>query len=177
MTQTIKHRRRHCEIDGLESLELDIFRDSRGEIWTIYTKTNHDYKFVQDKLSVSKYGVLRGFHGDSDTVKLISCLSGKMQLAVADLRRESGTYGNVKTFCLSEESPYVIIVPAGCVNAHLVLSEKCLFYYKWSCPYQGPSNQVTISWNDPKLNIDWDITDPTLSERDRNGTSCENVYL
>jgi dTDP-4-dehydrorhamnose 3,5-epimerase len=98
-------------------------------------------------------------------------------LAVLDLRKDSETYGNVETFLISDYEPTVVIVPAGCVNAHLCLSDKCVFYYKWSEQYKGPDHQVTIAWDDPALNIDWAIKNPILSERDKNGVNFEGIFL
>ena len=152
----IKERKQSKKIKGLEKIKLDTFQDYRGEIWTVYSKEYSDDSFVADKISISRFGVLRGFHGDSYTTKMISCLHGQFQLAVADLRKGSSTYG---------------------INAHLSLSDKCLFYYKWSEHYRGPEAQVTVAWNDPDLNIDWAVQNPTLSERDKKGIKFEGVTL
>ena len=96
---------------------------------------------------------------------------------VVDLRKESETYGKTETFLISDCEPTVVIVPKGCVNAHLCLSDKCVFYYKWSEDYKGPDKQVTINWDDPDLNIDWAIKNPILSERDKNGTTYKGIEL
>jgi len=165
------------KIKDLLSIKLDTFQDYRGEIWTVYSEEYTDLKFVADKITISRFGVLRGLHGDPHTAKLIACLSGQIQLAVLDLRKDSETYGNVETFLISDYDPTVVIVPAGCVNAHLCLSDKCVFYYKWSEHYKGPDEQVTIAWDDPELNIDWVIDNPILSERDKNGISYKGVFL
>jgi len=164
------------KIEGLTSIKLDTFQDDRGEIWTVYSEEHTDLKFVADKITISKFGVLRGLHGDPYTAKLITCLHGQIQLAVLDLRN-SETYGNVETFFISDSEPTVVIVPAGCVNAHLCLSDKCIFYYKWSEQYKGPDSQVTIAWDDPKLNINWVIDNPILSERDKNGVPHDGLFL
>jgi len=165
------------KIDGLKSITLDTFKDYRGEIWTVYSDEYTDLKFVADKITISRFGVLRGFHGDPYTAKLITCLSGQFQLAIADTRKNSKTYGNVETYLVSDNEPMVVIVPAGCVNAHLCLSDKCVFYYKWSEHYKGPEEQVTIAWDDPTLNVDWAITNPILSERDKNGMPSLGICL
>ena len=165
------------KIKDLLSIKLDTFQDYRGEIWTVYSEEYTDLKFVADKITISRFGVLRGLHGDPHTAKLIACLSGQIQLAILDLRKDSETYGNVETFLISDYDPTVVIVPAGCVNAHLCLSDKCVFYYKWSEQYKGPDEQVTIAWDDPELNIDWVIDNPILSERDKNGVPHKGVFL
>ena len=78
---------------------------------------------------------------------------------------------------VSDYEPKVIIVPAGCVNAHLSLSDKCVFYYKWSEQYMGPESQVTVAWDDPEIGIDWAIKSPILSERDKNGVPYKGITL
>jgi len=173
----IKERIESQNINGLTHIKLDTFEDYRGEIWTIYSEDYCDYSFVADKITISQKGVLRGFHGDPYTAKLIACLSGKLQLAVVDLRKDSGTYGNVDNFVLCDDDPSLVIVPEGCVNAHQCLSEKCVFYYKWSEQYRGPDHQITVAWNDPEIGINWQIETPILSERDKHGESHRGQYL
>jgi dTDP-4-dehydrorhamnose 3,5-epimerase len=165
------------KISGALKILLDIHSDNRGEIWTTYEEDYCDYRFVSDKITISNYGVLRGFHGDSKTAKLISCLSGKIQLVLLDLRKNSKTYGNVETHIISDEEPSLVLVPEGVVNAHLCLSERCIFHYKWSEKYSGPENQATIAWNDPQLKVDWIIKDPIVSERDKKGVPHESIFL
>ena len=177
MISTIKKTVGSKKIAGMKITFLDTFQDERGEIWTIYSDKHTDLSFVEDKITISRFGVLRGFHGDSKTAKLISCLSGRIQLSVADLRKNSTTYGNVETFIISSDDPKIVEVPAGCINAHLCLSDKCIFHYKWSEKYEGPDEQVTVSWNDSDLNVGWIIKTPILSERDKNGTPSKELYL
>ena len=165
------------KINGLKQLKLDTFQDFRGEIWTIYSEEYADSEFVADKISISRFGVLRGFPGDSHTAKLITCLHGQFQLAVLDLRKSSSTYGNTEMFLITDNEPTVVFVPAGCANAHLSLSDKCVFYYKWSEPYAGPDSQVTVIWNVSDLAIDWAIKSPLVSERDKNGIRFKGITL
>ncbi len=175
--KVIKKIKYSKNINDLIEIKLDTFSDFRGEIWTLYSKEFTDINFVSDKITISRFGVLRGFHGDSQTTKLITCLSGQFQLSVVDLRKNSKTYGQTDTFLVSDCEPTVIIVPKGCVNAHLCLSDKCVFYYKWSEEYKGPDEQVTVDWNDPELNIDWVIKNPIVSERDKRGLTFKNIKL
>tara|TARA_R110000824_G_scaffold8737_4_gene39617 strand:- start:39997 stop:40527 length:531 start_codon:yes stop_codon:yes gene_type:complete len=175
--KTIKKRYISEKIKDLFVLELDTFQDFRGEIWTLYSNEHSDLNYVADKVTISRFGVLRGFHGDPYTAKLITCLSGQFQLSVVDLRGDSDTYGATETFLISDNNPSVVFVPAGCVNAHLCLSDKCVFYYKWSEDYNGPESQVTVMWDDPDLGVDWVIKNPILSERDKNGRSYKEIKL
>lgn len=153
------------DIPGLLEVELDPFRDYRGEIWSSYEQCDLFPKFVEDKISISTKNVLRGLHGDYETGKLISCIHGEIFLAVVDIREEKNT---VKTFILSDKNPRLIFVPPGCLNGHLCLTNKCIFFYKWTARYKGPESQITVKWNDPTFNIPWPLGSPILSERDLN---------
>ena len=164
-------------IDGLIEIKLDTFEDYRGEIWTVFSEEFCDHKFVADKITISEKGVLRGYHGDPYTAKLISCLHGSFQFSVVDLRKDSKTYGNVENFIMTDKEPSVILVPAGCINAHQCLTEKCVFYYKWSEHYKGLEHQITVSWDDPDIGTIWQINPPILSERDKNGEPLGNICL
>jgi dTDP-4-dehydrorhamnose 3,5-epimerase len=161
-------------IENLIEIELDVFRDFRGEYVETFSIEKHQFseklggnvKFVEDDISYSKKNVLRGLHGDSKTWKLIQCLYGKIFFVVVDLRIESSTYKNIQTFTLSADMRKQILVPPGCANGHLVLSEEAIFSYKQSEIYSGMSNQFTLRWDHPEFKIKWPIPNPILSERD-----------
>jgi dTDP-4-dehydrorhamnose 3,5-epimerase len=162
------------KIDNLYEIELDVFRDFRGEYVETYSvekylfqdATGNKLNFLEDDISYSKKNVLRGLHGDSKTWKLIQCLYGEIFFAVVDLRRESKTYKNVQTFLLSASMRKQILVPAGCANGHLVLSEDAIFSYKQSEIYSGMNNQFTLRWDHPDFKIEWPVENPILSQRD-----------
>ena len=165
------------KISGVHTGEYDIFSDKRGEIWTTYSEEGCFARFVEDKISVSFKNVLRGLHGDRETDKLISCLHGKLQLVVVDAREKSPTRGLVENFYLSDEKPSYVYIPAGCLNGHLCISEKCIFWYKWTHKYGGTSSQETVMWNDDELQIKWDCNQPILSERDQSGSLFKEVKI
>ena len=156
-------------IDGVKSITLDTYKDNRGEIATIFSKSDMFPAFVEDKITISHKNVLRGLHGDPHTDKLISCISGQIELYVVDYRHRSKTYGKSEKFVLCSDNLQTVFVPKGCLNGHLCLTDKCIFWYKWSSKYEGPLSQETILWNDKKLNLKWSVSDPILSERDING--------
>jgi dTDP-4-dehydrorhamnose 3,5-epimerase len=96
----------------------------------------------------------------------VQCLFGRFFYVVADMRSDSPSYLKWESFTLSDADRKQILVPAGCANGHLVLSEQCIFSYKQSQYYQGKKGQFVVRWDDPKLNIDWPEKKPILSERD-----------
>ena len=164
------------KIEGLLLITMDNYHDSRGEIWTLHSENPIFPDFVEDKITISNLGVLRGLHGDPKTCKLISCLHGSFVLNVVDARKGSKTYGESQKFNLSSDKGQSVLVPPGCLNGHLCKSEKCIFWYKWSEKYDI-SNQTTVSWNDKTLNLDWECENPLLSERDKNGKDFKGVEL
>jgi dTDP-4-dehydrorhamnose 3,5-epimerase len=146
------------------------FHDFRGENIEIFhsdilRNEGIDVTFIRDSVSVSKKDVLRGLHGDFSTWKLISCLSGSIYLAVADLRAASSSFLKWEGFHLSAENRRQILVPPGVANGHLVLSDSALFFYKLSFNHDR-SSQFTVRWDDPALGIYWPTRSPVLSERD-----------
>ena len=146
------------------------FKDDRGYYWTSWKKlTTNRIKFNHDKFSLSKKNVLRGLHGDNKTWKLVSCVYGKFLLVVVNCEKKSKGFLKWKKWVLSHQNGIQILIPPNHANGHLCLSEKCLFHYKLSYKgkYTVAKQQFSIKWNDPKLNIDWHIKKPILSNRDK----------
>jgi len=162
------------KINDLKIITPTVFYDFRGEYVETFNQNGYVFfdcngkkvEFVEDDISLSRQNVLRGLHGDTKTWKLIQCLSGEFYFVVVDMRANSSTYLNWESFTLNERNRKQVIVPAGCANGHLCLSERCIFSYKQSQYYDGMENQFTVRWNDPKLNIHWPINNPILSQRD-----------
>jgi len=147
-----------------------VFEDFRGT----YVETYHrdlyreegvEVEFVQDDISVSSRGVLRGIHGDRTTWKLISCLYGRFYLVVVNWDRESSQFGRWEAFTLSDANRLQVLVPPKFGNGHLVLSDQAIFHYKQSSYYDRGS-QFTLLWDDPRLGIWWPTRTPVLSRRD-----------
>ena len=131
---------------------ISVFTDKRGDYWTSWKKNNYKLNFNHDKFSLSKKNVLRGLHGDKKTWKLLSCVYGKVFFVIVNF-----------------ENKKLILLPPNYLNGHLCLSKECLLHYKLSYKgkYVGSSQQISIRWNDPCLNIKWPILKPILSKRDK----------
>ena len=128
---------------------------------------NEKLEFVVDSFSFSRKDVLRGFHGDTKAWKLVQCIQGSIFLVVIDTRKDSQTYNKVETFVLDDKDRKQVLIPRGCVNAHLCLTETCIFFYKLTHGYVRPEDQITLKWNDPKYKISWPVANPILSLRDK----------
>ena len=147
-----------------------VFEDHRGcyvETYNreIYRSAGIEVDFVQDDISVSGRGVLRGIHGDATTWKLISCLHGRFYLVVVCADPTSPSYRRWEAFTLSDRNRLQVLVPPRHGNGHLVLSDEAIFHYKQST-YYDRSGQFTILWDDPEIGIWWPTRDPILSPRD-----------
>jgi dTDP-4-dehydrorhamnose 3,5-epimerase len=124
--------------------------------------------FVQQNQSHSQYGVLRGLHYQlrSPQAKLVRVPRGKVRDVVVDVRWQSSTYGRYAVVELSEENHRMLYVPRGYAHGYLVLSDTATFEYLCDEYYGGPDDQFGIRWDDPDLDIPWNITDPILSAKD-----------
>jgi dTDP-4-dehydrorhamnose 3,5-epimerase len=153
----------------IKIFQPDSFEDYRGELYTLFKQEEHELVFNHDKVSVSRQNVLRGMHGDSKSWKLITCLSGEIYFVVVDNRPESPNYLKWDSVILSEDNRIQVLVPPGFGNGHLVLSDKAVFFYKWSYEGEYPDvrDQFTLKWDDSKVNIHWPINNPILSKRDK----------
>jgi dTDP-4-dehydrorhamnose 3,5-epimerase len=161
------------QLHGVVLIQTPIYRDSRGhflEVWKQpkYADAGITHRFVQDNLSFSTRGVLRGLHyqNPSSQGKLVCVLQGMIYDVVVDIRRGSPTFGQWEGFTLDAEAGQQIYVPEGYAHGFAVTSETALVLYKCTDIYQ-PRTEGGVLWNDPQLGISWPIADPSLSDKDR----------
>ena len=147
--------------------------ENRGSIYTIYDSKDFKISFVQDKISKSYQGVIRGFHGDDKTWKLITCLYGRLRLITYDI--DNDIKENYMLDGDSKES-ISVLVPPRVLNAHQCLSGQCIFYYKWSHEYTNPQDQWSVCYNDSQINPQWNCDFASIiSDRDMNADSLLNL--
>jgi dTDP-4-dehydrorhamnose 3,5-epimerase len=151
-------------------IELPIFRDFRGDYVETYNENLYKaldvpVPFVQDSFSSSSKNVLRGFHGDPETWKLIQVVSGEVYEVIVDLNKESPTFLQWQSFIIGERNRNQLLIPPGFGNAMLALTDNVVYYYKQTTNY-GKVKQFTVAWNDPDIDVYWPIYTPILSERD-----------
>jgi dTDP-4-dehydrorhamnose 3,5-epimerase len=161
------------ELPSVLLIEPKVFGDERGffmESWNArhYEEAGLPGRFVQDNLSHSARGVLRGLHFQNPQPqgKLVSVLQGEVFDVAVDIRLGSPTFGGWTGMTLSAENKRQFYVPPGFAHGFVVTCEPALFLYKCT-DYYAPSFERVILWNDPDIGIEWPIAAPTLSERDR----------
>jgi dTDP-4-dehydrorhamnose 3,5-epimerase len=161
-------------IQGLLVLEPRVFGDERGFFMESYNRRDFfelgiAEVFVQDNLSYSTQGVLRGLHFQAPPyaqAKLVTVLTGRVLDVAVDLRQGSPTYGQHHAVELSEANRLQLFIPEGFAHGFAVLSPTCHFFYKCSNFY-APEAEGGILWNSPELGIDWQLTAPEVSEKDQ----------
>jgi dTDP-4-dehydrorhamnose 3,5-epimerase len=170
-----------CDIPGLLVIEPKVFGDVRGffmETWNRqrYAAAGLDWDFVQDNVSLSRRGILRGLHfqNPGGQGKLVHVLQGEVYDVAVDLRKSSPTFGRSYGLTLSAENKRQFFVPPGFAHGFAVLSETALFVYKCTSLY-APQNELTLAWNDPDLGINWPIEAPQLSEKDARGVRLRDM--
>jgi len=149
------------------------FGDSRGWFMESYNrqeleKLGVNVAFVQDNQSFSTKNVLRGLHFQKPPfaqAKLVRVLSGKALDVIVDIRRDSPTYGQHLTVELDAERSNQLFVPVGFAHGFLTLEDNTTFFYKCS-DYYNKESEGGLLWNDPDLGINWNVSDPIVSEKD-----------
>lgn len=170
-------------IPDVKIIEPTVFGDERGFFMETWNKkrfeelvTGKPTQFVQDNHSKSKKGILRGLHYQTENTqgKLVRVVSGEVFDVAVDVRAESPTFGQWIGVHLSAENKRQFWIPEGFAHGFYVLSEEVEFVYKCT-DYYNPSVEVSISWDDKELSIEWPIdTGPYLSDKDQNGVSFLN---
>lgn len=162
------------KLPGVIILEPKIYGDNRGffmETWNRkkYKEVGIPDSFVQDNLSFSSYGVLRGLHFQNPNPqgKLVYVLMGEVFDVAVDIRVNSSTFGQWMGVTLSSENKRQFYIPEGFAHGFCVTSEKALFAYKCTDIY-NPSAEGGILWNDRNIGIEWPVVNPILSEKDKN---------
>ncbi len=168
-------------INGLLIIEPQIFKDERGFFYESYNEQRYQEagitcSFVQDNQSMSQKGVLRGLHFQKPPyaqAKLVSVIQGAVMDVAVDLRKESPTYGAYHAVILTAENHWQFFIPEGFAHGFLTLENNTIFSYKCSKLYNKAS-EGSILYNDPTINIDWNIEHPILSEKDKTGETFNN---
>ena len=162
------------EIEGLFVIEPQVFGDYRGWFTETYSKEKLEKlglyaDFVQDNHSLSgKKGTIRGLHFQTNPMaqtKLIRCSRGGVRDVVVDLRKGSSTYKKWFSIELTAENFKQLWIPRGFAHGFLTLMDDCEIQYKVDNYYSSECDR-SIRFDDPEIGVDWEITDPVLSEKD-----------
>jgi len=150
----------------------DVHADDRGFFKEVYSREKYErlgihQQFVQDNVSRSRAGVLRGLHYDLRMAKLVQCLDGDIYDVVVDMRESSLTYKQWDAIELTGENHWQIFIPPGFAHGFYVLSDYATVLYKQTALYD-PSQERVVNWRDPGIGVEWplDGKEPLLSAKD-----------
>jgi len=163
-----------CEIHNVLLIKPKVFFDERGFFLETYKKSSFleagiKEDFNQDNFSFSKRGVLRGLHlqrKPKSQSKLVRCVKGEILDVIVDVRANSNTFGKWLSFLLNDVNQHILYVPDGFLHGFVVLSENAIVHYKASCEYCVNCEDGVV-WNDKTLDINWQIKDPIVSDKDK----------
>lgn len=159
-------------LPGLLEIRPRIFKDPRGFFFESYNQkafaaAGLNMEFKQDNQSFSKAGTVRGLHFQHPPAaqgKLVRALVGQALDVVVDIRKDSPTYGQHLTILLDAELNNMVWVPEGFAHGFAAITD-CVFFYKCTHVYT-PEQEGGILWNDPQLNINWQVETPEVSAKD-----------
>ncbi|AFE10124.1 dTDP-4-dehydrorhamnose 3,5-epimerase [Corallococcus coralloides DSM 2259] len=162
-------------------IEPKVFGDDRGFfLESFHAKRYADVgvvgPFVQDNLSRSVKGTLRGLHFQEPNAqgKLVQCLAGAVWDVAVDIRKGSPTFGRWVAAELTGENKHQLWVPAGFAHGFCVVSDSADFFYKCTALY-SPESERSVAWNDPDLAIPWPVKEPLLSPKDQRAPQLKDA--
>lgn len=171
------------DIEGVLVIEPAVFSDERGYFMETYHQKRYlemgiSSVFLQDNLSYSVRGTLRGLHYQypNAQAKLVQVVRGEIYDVAVDIRPESTTFGKWVGVYLDSDTKRQLFIPEGFAHGFAVISDYALFTYKCSDLYD-PSSEKGIIWNDPGLAIDWPVTSPLLSEKDQQYQALRDIPM
>jgi dTDP-4-dehydrorhamnose 3,5-epimerase len=174
-------KRLQTKLDGVVLIEPEVYGDERGFLLESFSRAEYselgvEVDFVQDNHSRSGANILRGIHFQTEPgqAKLVRCGRGRIWDVAVDLRRGSPSYGQWEGYELDDVAHRQLFVPVGFGHGFCVLSDVADVLYKVSS-YYDPETESGIAWDDPDVAVDWPISEPQLSERDRNAPKLTEV--
>jgi dTDP-4-dehydrorhamnose 3,5-epimerase len=168
-------------IEGLLILKRPTHIDDRGffreifHINEIEQVLNIEFKGLQMNHAHSKSKVLRGVHAENWN-KIIAPVNGEVFIAIVDIRVDSPTFGKYETFTINDKNRIGLFISKGLANSYCVTSDKDVDYIYLVDSYYDGSDQRAIAFDDPDLKIEWPISDPIISERDKNNPKLKDLF-
>lgn len=160
-------------LEGVWLIKPNIYEDDRGHFLEsyreeIFKEMGVPYRFVQDNISTSVKGTVRGLHYQvppKSQAKLVMAVKGEILDVAVDMRSDSSTFGEHFSAILNDENRLMMLVPSGFAHGFSVLSEQATVAYKCDQYYHKDSERG-VYWNDPAMRIDWQVESPIVSEKD-----------
>ncbi len=160
------------KFEGVYVISPDVYIDDRGYFFESFKefdfKKHLNRRFVQDnEVFSAKVKTIRGLHYqiDNPQAKLVHVLSGAIKDVIVDIRTSSSSFGESFSIDLDHKNHKMLFIPEGFAHGYLVLEKNTIVQYKCT-DYYNPKSEYGIRWNDTDININWDVANPILSEKD-----------
>ena len=170
-------------LPGVKLIEPTVFADARGFFVETFRAERYaahsiDVPFMQDNLSQSALGTLRGLHLQHPCAqgKLVFVVEGSVLDVAVDVRVGSPTFGAHVAVMLEAPVRQQLWIPEGFAHGFCVTSERAIFGYKCTAAY-SPDSEITIAWNDPTIGVKWPVEKPLLSKRDEAAPTLEALRV
>jgi dTDP-4-dehydrorhamnose 3,5-epimerase len=172
---------RETDLPGVSLIEPEVFGDARGFFLETFNAGRYrdagiGEPFVQDNVSQSGAGILRGLHFQHPhgQGKLVQVLRGAAYDVIVDIRVGSPTFGLWVGETLSSENKRQLYAPPGFAHGFCVVQAPCLFTYKVT-EFYTPGDEVSVLWNDPDLGIAWPVAEPALNAKDKDAPRLRDI--
>jgi dTDP-4-dehydrorhamnose 3,5-epimerase len=168
------------EFSEIELIPREKFSSELGSFSVTYqSELIKGNSFYQDSISILENAyTLKGMHFQSGKFaqgKLVTVLQGAVMDYFVDLRRDSPTFLDYGRVALDDDNNYMLFIPKGFAHGYMTLKQKTILSYKLDSRY-SPENEVTLLWNDPKINIEWPkINNIHISKKDMNGLNLSEI--
>jgi dTDP-4-dehydrorhamnose 3,5-epimerase len=164
-------------INGVQIVRLRAFADNRGRFLETFRKEwfpQRSWNIFQCNRSDSREGVLRGLHYHHHQVDYWYVPHGRLRAALVDIRPNSATYLRTETYEMGEENEIGLFIPVGVAHGFVAFTEVTLTYIVDNYFYDG-SDEKGVAWDDPSFALDWGISAPIISERDRQNPRLADI--
>lgn len=168
-------------ISVLYVVERPTFNDERGFMKEVFRlndlekEIGYEFKIVQANHSRSMPKVIRALHAENWN-KLVYPVNGKIFSAIVDIRPNSSTFGKFETFIFDDKAHKALFISRGLANSVCVMGEEPVDYIYLVDAYYDGKDTRAVAWNDPDLKINWPITNPIISERDKNNPTLRQLF-
>ena len=165
------------DINGVQIARLRAFEDERGRFMETFRKEwfpQRSWERIQCNRSDSKKDVLRGLHYHHHQIDYWYVPSGKLRAALVDIRKNSSTYLNTYMVEMGDDNQIGLFIPVGVAHGFIAMTDVTLTYTVDNY-FNGGADENGVAWNDPAFNLDWGISNPLISERDKNNPLLHEI--
>jgi len=171
----------NTKLPGVLDITRQTFKDDRGFFREVFhldeleAAIGKQFHPLQMNHSRSLPGVIRALHAERWN-KLIYPVSGNMLAVLVDIRPDSPTFGQTEKITFDESNRHALYIPVGVANSICVLGDRPVEYVYLVDAYYTGKDTTAVAWNDPDLAIDWPISNPIISERDKNNPTLKQLF-